>query len=202
MSSREAYSTQYTAYSTQHTVHSIQYKAYSTQHTVQSIQYKAYSTKYCVNVSATFNIIYIFSETPQSGSSKQCNNKTLDVCAYKIILRRFHLNIFVLSKQYMLHILSVCILQSSSMQSACAVSHCQLCPLCLYRIFPHNVINDTVLGKSVCAHYLTGYYFQWNQTVAMKFIFIICNYRKFKFQGLRFEMAHIKSQMHLLCLDN
>ena len=42
----------------------------------------------------------------------------------------------------------VCILpQISSMHSACAMSYCHLWPIWLYRIFPHYLINRTILGK-------------------------------------------------------
>jgi hypothetical protein len=33
------------------------------------------------------------------------------------------------------------------MQSACAVLYCHLCPVRLYRIFPHYIKNGTILGK-------------------------------------------------------
>ena len=39
-------------------------------------------------------------------------------------------------------------LQSSSMQSACAVLYCRLWPTPLYHVFPHFLINVTVFGKS------------------------------------------------------
>ena len=39
----------YTAFSTQHSVHSIQYTAFSTQHSVHNIQYTAFSTHHSVH---------------------------------------------------------------------------------------------------------------------------------------------------------
>jgi hypothetical protein len=36
-----------------------------------------------------------------------------------------------------------------SMQSACAVLYCHLRPVWLYHIFPHYLINGTILGKNL-----------------------------------------------------
>jgi hypothetical protein len=45
-----------------------------------------------------------------------------------------------------IHILSVGLHpQLSNMQSACAVLYCNLCPVCLYHIFRHYLVNDTIL---------------------------------------------------------
>ena len=35
------------------------------------------------------------------------------------------------------------------MQSECAILYCHLCPVRLYHIFPHYLINDTIFGEVI-----------------------------------------------------
>jgi len=42
-----------------------------------------------------------------------------------------------------------CILALAGIQSACTVLCCHLCPVWLYHIFPHYLINSTILRKKL-----------------------------------------------------
>ena len=49
------------------------------------------------------------------------------------------------------------------MQSACAILHCHLCPVCLYYIFPHYLINGTIFwGEKHIEHKILVFDFLYN----------------------------------------
>jgi hypothetical protein len=89
---------------------------------------------------------------------------------YNITLRCICATIVALEKQYVLHILSVCLLPS--MQSTCALLCCQLWPLQLYSIFSHYLINGTIFRKIVIEHKMCvlsfSMTFVWNISYSKK----------------------------------
>ena len=68
-------------------------------------------------------------------------------CMCNVTLRRVHAAIVAVEKQWVLHNLSVCI--CSLRHSACNVHapYCHLWPAPLYIIFPHYLIDSTVIKK-------------------------------------------------------
>ena len=74
-------------------------------------------------------------------------NKRCNVCI-NVTLRCNHVTSVAVEKQYLLHILSVCLQpQLSSMQCACTVLYCHLWPVWLCGIFPHYLINGKNFGE-------------------------------------------------------
>jgi hypothetical protein len=62
----------------------------------------------------------------------------------------FRVIIIFVHKQELLHILIVYMYRYlSSMQSASAVLYCSLLPVMLYHIFPHYLLNGTILGEKI-----------------------------------------------------
>ena len=70
-------------------------------------------------------------------------------CTCNITMRRVHATIVALEKQYVLHILSVCVCVGSLRYLECKAHapYFKLWPLRLYNIFPHYLTNGTILEK-------------------------------------------------------
>ena len=64
-----------------------------------------------------------------------------------VTLRRFRVNIVLVEKQYVLHILDLCILIDPACK-AHAPHYTVIWPVRLYHIFPHYPINVTIFGES------------------------------------------------------
>ena len=74
----------------------------------------------------------------------ECQEKNERKCTYNITFRRVHVTIVAVGKQWVLHILSVCI--CSLRYPACNV-HGPYCHLWLHGIFPHYHIKDMIFEK-------------------------------------------------------
>jgi hypothetical protein len=68
-------------------------------------------------------------------------------CTYNVTLRRVRVTIVAEEKQYVLHILSVCVCSLKYPACIAHAPYCRLWPAPLYSIFPHYLINGTIFGK-------------------------------------------------------
>ena len=68
-------------------------------------------------------------------------------CTYNVTLRRVRATIVVVEKQWVLHILSVCISSLSYPARNAHAPYCHLWPAPLYKVFPHYLINGTIFEK-------------------------------------------------------
>ena len=76
--------------------------------------------------------------------------KVFPLISNEITLRCLRVTIVETENQLVLQIPSVCLLPYLyNMQCACAVLHCRLCPVRLYQIFPHYLINGTIFGREL-----------------------------------------------------
>ena len=68
-------------------------------------------------------------------------------CTYNVTVRRVRVTIVAEEKQYLLHILSVCVCTLRYPACNAHAPYCHLWPAPLYSIFPHYLINGTIFGK-------------------------------------------------------
>ena len=70
-------------------------------------------------------------------------------CTYNVTLKRFRTTIVAVEKQYVLHIVSVCVSACVALVPArnAHAPYCNLWPVQLYNILPHYLINSTIFEK-------------------------------------------------------
>jgi hypothetical protein len=73
-------------------------------------------------------------------------------CTYNVTMRHVCASIVAVEKQWVLHYLGVCIYSLRYQTRNAYVSYCHLWPVPLYNIFPHYLINSTILEKKVTEH--------------------------------------------------
>ena len=85
-----------------------------------------------------------------SHNSNQITKNKTDNVPVNVTLRSANITTAVVEKQWVLHILSVCLQPYlPSMQSSRAVLYCRLWPVWLYHIFPHYLIKGMTDGKTL-----------------------------------------------------
>ena len=83
-------------------------------------------------------------------------------CRYNVTLRCVRATIVAGEKQYLLHILSVCLqIEVAGMQCACAILSSVACPA-LNFFFPHYLIKGPIFEKRVTEYKLCFFYFLYN----------------------------------------
>jgi hypothetical protein len=78
------------------------------------------------------------------------------------------------------------------MQSACAVLYCHLCPVRLYNIFPHYLINGTILGKNVI---------EYKMSVLISSKRFVSNIFNFKNNSARFFFSFVMKGLRTTALS-
>jgi hypothetical protein len=95
----------------------------------------------------------LFSVTPQQfglGRDRQCT--------YNLALRRVCTTTVAVEKQYVLHILSVCV--CSLRYPEYNAQRCHLWPVRLYKIFPHYLTKGTIFEKRFTEYKTCVFFFK------------------------------------------
>jgi hypothetical protein len=103
-------------------------------------------------ITLTMYIVNVFSDQPpckfREKVRKECPKKYQDrQCRYILTLRRFLAAIFAVEKEWVLHILRVCVCSFKYPSCNAHSPHCHLWFARLNNIFPHYLINGTIIEK-------------------------------------------------------